>query len=196
MAFITQGKHISTAEKFLKDNYNLTETEFTCVKSNIQKTLLPNFKAKWAAGSRKKDRFIVNNLDWLNKDYVFDFDNTDGSTPEISTPSGRQRGKPCKGYEESSESTKKRKATKMIRHSGVDQITFSYLQALRSIGEITHAKIIEKVKYLSPELQNGLLNWLDHEGQDVLSLSQDKALAMYTELNKQEQISVIKDSCR
>ncbi|KAK9736079.1 hypothetical protein QE152_g12780 [Popillia japonica] len=71
----------------------------------------------------------------------------------------------------------------MIRHSGVDQITLSYLQALRAIGEITHAKIIEKVRYLSPELQNGLLNWLDNEGQDVLSSSQDEALAMYIDLN-------------
>lgn len=40
MAFIVQGKHISTVENFLKDNYELTETQFTYVKSSYRKNFI------------------------------------------------------------------------------------------------------------------------------------------------------------
>lgn len=183
MALMEQGKHILTVDKFIHDNYCLTKTQFACVKANIQRTLLSKFKAKWAAASRTTDRFIANNQDWLNTEFVTDFDDTERSTADVSIPSGTKRGRPCKQYEESCMSTKRRKAAKIIKESGIDQITFSYLQALRSIGEITQAKIIEKIRYLSAESKDSLLTWLNNENQSLVNFSNDEALTMYADLN-------------
>lgn len=108
MAFIDHGKHISTAEKFLNDHFNLTEEQFICVKTNIQRSILPKFNARWALALRKKDRFIDSNREWLNAEFIVDFENTEAST---STESGIKRGRPCKDYAESSELTKKKSNT-------------------------------------------------------------------------------------
>lgn len=47
------GKHFSTAERYIKENFDLSENELVCVLNMVWKNLLPEFQKRQAY--RKKE---------------------------------------------------------------------------------------------------------------------------------------------
>jgi len=155
-AFIEHGKHISTAETYIRQNFNLSEPQLKCVIVNIQKYVLPEFKIRWKKAARKVDVFLKNNKNWLDSELLVQFEVSE----EPSTSSGTVRGRPCKNFEESAETTQRRKAIKLFRDSGLDHIHRSYVQGLRSIGQTVEAEIIQELRASSIEKKEILLQIL------------------------------------
>lgn len=179
VAFIEHGKHISTAKNYIKSKYSLSEANLTCVIVKVQKELLPHFKYRWNASQRHKERFFADNELWLNGEVVVQLDESEEPGPST----GSKRGRPCKSFEESSEKTKKRKATQLFREKGLDTLQFSYVQGLRSIGAGNEAAIIELIRSASSEMQESVLQKLKQETDSVIPYTPDEALAIFIDLD-------------
>ncbi|KAL1506383.1 hypothetical protein ABEB36_005756 [Hypothenemus hampei] len=119
--FIKKGNHIFIVENFIKEKFNSYKENVTCVTVNMQKTLLYQFNLKWKSAFRNKNRFLKDNEEWINDNFFVDFEN---SNEEPGPSSGNKHGRPYKNFEV----TKKRKAIKLSRDFGIDQIQF--LEAL------------------------------------------------------------------
>ncbi|KAK9679624.1 hypothetical protein QE152_g39840 [Popillia japonica] len=64
------GKHISTARRYIQENFNISEEDLTCGLTMVQKVLLPQFKTKWSKAYRMKERFLNKNYEWLDGDFI------------------------------------------------------------------------------------------------------------------------------
>lgn len=178
IAFIENGKHISTAEKYIQENFTLSESQLQCVTVKLQKRLLPDFKTRWNKAGRNKDVFLKNNEQWLDGEFFVQFEDSEESSTSLPKS---LRGRPCKKFEESAEITQKRKAIKLFRDSGVDHIYQSYVQGLRSIGEPLESQIIQELRSASPERKELVVATLRRK--PVEPFTKREALAIYIDLH-------------
>lgn len=98
--------------------------------ASIQKSFLTQFRQRYTKSGRNKEQFLRQNSNWLDGIFTVNLEEPT-CEPEPST-STEKRGRPSKTYEDSSESTKKRKNKELLDTCGLDFILNSYVQGLRS----------------------------------------------------------------
>ena len=65
-------------------------------------------------------------------------------------------------YGDSSESSKKRKNTMLLKEYGFEHIFNTYLQALRSIGEEAEAKLVESLRIADKDKKNLISSFMEN----------------------------------
>lgn len=183
--YIDNEKNISNLSIFLRENYHISEDNIGFIINDIQKKLLPQFNVRWAQASRKKDQFLRRNSDWLDKEYSVSLPvpmTQDESSPCTPSTSSDKRGRPCVPYEDSSESTKRRKNTTLLKEYGFQQIYETYLQGLRSMGELTEANVVELIRTVGTEKKKTIFEMISSDTGPKL-LSDQEALSVFIDLD-------------
>ena len=147
--YIENDKTVSALSTFLRENHHVSSENIDFIVCDIQKKLLPQFNTRWAQASRNKDNFLKKNSSWLDMEYSVSI-TEDESSPCTSSTTDK-RGRPCVPYEDSSESSKRRKNTSLLREYGFEHIFEAYLQGLRSRGEGIEANLVEFISTADAE---------------------------------------------
>ena len=177
LVFIERGKHISTAERYIKDRFDLSESNLTCVIVKIQKYLLPEFKSRWNKSGRIKTKFLQTNQKWLDGEFSVSFEGAN-----VSLAAEYKRGRACRSYKESAKVTQHRKAIKLFRESGLDHIQHAYIQGLRSLGNTLEALIVQELRSTSSQTKEFIYQLIKKRHSSTVAYSTDEALAVYTDL--------------
>ena len=127
--------------------------------------------------------FLSKNSDWLDSEYCVPLPNSEEAITE-STPSTsfEKRGRPCVSYGDSSESSKKRKNTMLLKEYGFEHIFNTYLQALRSIGEEAEAKLVESLRIADKDKKNLISSFMENASQKNM-LTDEEALSVFIDLD-------------
>ncbi|CAH2094474.1 unnamed protein product [Euphydryas editha] len=94
------------------------------------------FKQKWKAASRKKDRFMSTNEDWLTSEI---------QVPNYSAEATRKPGRPTKCFKDLSERSKRRKTTALREQVPVEELTYAAEVSQRSVGNTDASVMIKKI---------------------------------------------------
>lgn len=176
LVYIDSDKNISCVEQFVRERSQLKDENIQYIVNKIQKSLIPHFNDRWKKSQRKKERFLEKNAEWLNGEYSI---NVPISVKALSVS---KRGRPLLSYENSAESSRKRKNTLLIQDTGLEHIQSAYTQGLRSIGEVEEAKIINLIRSMSKSKKKDLLESLE-EHEDEKSLDEVEALSVLLDLD-------------
>lgn len=181
---IRTGKNVS---EHLMQNYNLIESDVIEVEKCIEKQLISKCNQRWAKAQRKNDRFERENSAWLNADFKVSLHSNRTAT---SLSISGERGRPSKSYENSSEKTKKRKNMELIQEYGLEHVSSSYIQGLRSMGEHDEASIISLLRSMGNEEKKNILQNILQKLDPISSCTKEEALSLYieTDLSKTQYI--------
>ena len=151
--------------------------------SDIQRHIIPSFNKRWIQASRQKDAFLSKNSDWLDSEYCVPLPNSEEEITE-STPSTsfEKCGRPCVSYGDSSESSKKRKNTMLLKEYGFEHIFNTYLQTLRSIGEEAEAKLVESLRIADKDKKNLISSFMENASQKNIP-TDEEALSVFIDLD-------------
>lgn len=177
--YIEGGRTTESLSKVLLENLNVSENNLCFIVSDIQRHILPTFNKRWALASRKKETFLQQNSSWLDSGYSLNLpDSEQDSTPSTSG----QRGRACVAYEDSAESTKKRKNTLLLQEYGFEHIKNAYLQGLRALGEYAEARLVEELRNAdTPKKLDFSSKWND--SYQMKPLSEPEALSVFIDMD-------------
>ena len=119
----------------------------------------------------------------MDSEYCVPLPNSEEAITE-STPSTsfEKRGRPCVSYGGSSESSKKRKNTMLVKEYGFKHIFNTYLQALRSIGEEAETKHEESLRIADKDKKNLISSFMQNASQKNM-LTDEEALSVFIDLD-------------
>lgn len=178
----SDSNYVVSITHYIRSNFTESSDEnIAKIIANIQKSFINQFRQRFSKAGRKKDLFLSKNSNWLDGIFTVKLEEPT-CQPEPST-SEEKRGRPSKTYEDSSVSTKKRKNKELLDSCGLDFILNSYIQGLRSRGEVEEALIVEVLRTLPSEKKSEIRNSLLNEPAHITAYSKDEALSIFIELN-------------
>lgn len=167
------------------------EDQFNFLKEEVQKrTECPNeglknvkqiianfksqFKSRWIKACRIEERFVKNNIEWLDTSILF---------PRLET----RRGRPETAFELSSERTKRQKTSDLRKSTPLSVLAYATQMSLRASGKNEAAKVVQEISS-SPKratkLRDAYKKSLEYKpkmlsGEDALALLVDAKLSRH-----------------
>lgn len=140
------------------------------------RSLCNKFNEKWTASGRHRERFLNQNITWLNECIKL----PDNDLNEIPSTSGHLPGRPHKSFVECGDKTKKRKVLNLISSTSPEEITIAHECNLQKAGKRDSAAIVKELFMSLPKrgsVMKSVRKRMISESVQV-TVSADEALSM------------------
>lgn len=164
-------KHIAT-----KVGVQASHDKFKLIEKQVSRFCSELFR-RLDKSNRIIDRFLKNNEEWLDREFVCDVN-------VVKTPFGK-RGRPQTDFGESSTRSKRRK-TETLRKSAesAESLAFAAKMKHRESGNVEHAKLLDEMEK-SPTRPSKIRSWTiastSSSSSVMRSYNDDEALAIFLE---------------
>lgn len=168
-------------ENYLLNFYDYSEEERRALTLKIAK-LKTQFKQRWMSASRKVDKFLHDNNDWLQ------------GTFEIPRPLKRP-GRPQISFDESSERSKRRKTEDLRRTVSPAELSYATRIALYSSGKKDASKVLGDIMASPKRATKYRQAFYRNPKKAANRLSPLQALAMFVEADlTRKQYEIIRNT--
>lgn len=172
--FLENNRDVIILTQYVIEKFNLSELNWTQIKSELAKKFVGKFNKKWNSANRTKQRFFDGNKEWCNGLISLEvtIEHLNQNNNEIET-----RGRPTIKFAESSDRTKQRRSTRLVAQEGIEQVRHAYVQNLRATQRKPEAEIVSNISAASPKRLKRVSECLSDAGTEI-PLTTEEALAL------------------
>lgn len=164
------------AEKYAEDVVNDWKQNLYLLCNEINR--------RWTKSGRIKNNFLSKYSTWLHKEVIITLPapptplEAAGEVAELPRPSTSRAGRPAKDYKLSSDRSKRRKTSELIKNISTPEITHAAKMKLRSTGQHTAAKLVEEAIETTPTRAIKIREAWKRKGTSPIPFSADRALSL------------------
>lgn len=162
------------------------------ISDDLKKTLailMTKLRSKWDDASRKTDRFFKNNEQWLKGEIHFPTSisvNAETAAQDIPDEStSRDRGRPFKSFDTSSDRSKRRKTEEIRKTFTADELAYATQMSLRSTGNLEAAKVVKDVSSTSPTRAAKYVTAFQSKMEETFTPDEALSLMLESKISKQ-----------
>lgn len=166
-----QNRKISAIEALnsIENKPNFDERSSKFIENSV-KNLFKKFAVKWVRANRTESNFLRKNSEWLN---------TEIQVPADPVILPKKRGRPTKGFDDSSVKSKRRKVQNIIENFSPNEITFAAQKSLQSQGKRSGAQILKKIDSSPANISTCIKKSIESPPKTPVKYSKEEALALY-----------------
>ena len=188
---VTFGEAIDNIINELQETHNHSKTLSKLQKKN----LINNFNDKWKKCHRMKKYFLRKHRKWLSGDIKLETETCDemsnvrmkNESTNSSDSNNNGRGRPFSPFEETSQSTKRRRTRQLRSQYSTDELAHATKMKLRKEGKIDAAKLCDQV-VSSPTKATEIIKKAEHPNESTFSPVEALNILVSTSMSKDSYI--------